>query len=86
MTHGPRGEYVPGVLSQSDGRGKGGIIMDAPHRLGSHAGGATWPPGAGGAAAAAAGTGSPYQVGAYPEGVTAAFVVGASGAYGWCCY
>ena len=60
--------------------------MDAPHGLGPHTGGATGPPGAGGAAAAAAGIGSPYQGPAYPEGVAAASAVGASGPYGWCWY
>ena len=84
MGHGPRREHVPGVPPQSDWRGEGKFVWNAPYGLGPHVGGATGFTGPGGAVAADAGTGSPYQCPAYPEGGAVASAVGAGGPYGWC--
>ena len=59
--HGPRREHVPGVPPQRDWRGEGKFVWNAPYGLGPHVGGATGCTGPGGAVAAGAGTGSPYQ-------------------------
>ena len=81
VSHGLRGESLPGVPPQSDRRGKGSDILDAPHGLVPHTGGTTRPPGARGHGNGHFCTGSPYQGAAYSEGVAATSVVGAGGTY-----
>ena len=84
VSHGPRGENVPGVPPQLDEGGKELDILVVPHGLAPHTGGVTGPPGMGGAVATAAKTSSFYKGPAYPEGFAAASVVRFGGAYGWC--
>ena len=83
MSHGPRGEDIPGFPPQRNGRKKIRPTMGVLQGLGPQLGGAT---GATGGAVAATGAVSPYHGPEYPEGVAVTSMTRGFGTYGWCWY